>query len=142
METIKSEWVCCPGKWPSASGSIWLSAMFARCYSRGVKQPSFTATPEGNIVVGWIIGDRKVSILVDLETHRGTWTAEGTIDDGHGPIHLDLANDSAWMWIVGKIVRYSTLDEMEREHRATQPPERSAPPPAPENVYRTRGWFV
>jgi hypothetical protein len=141
MMKDRTEWIECKGSWPTNTGSVWLSSLFARHYPHGMVKPSFERVEDGLIRVTWFIGTSRVTLEVDTKTRRGRWIARGVESNMRGPTFMMLDEPECWHLIVHWIIGISAKHFAENRHWKDAVITND-PPPAPENVYRESGWFV
>ena len=92
------------GEVPSPSDLDWLSDIFERHYPHDATRPSTVPTPDGGVDMEWSIGQRKISLEIDLINHIGEWLDYHINTKSHTEKKLTLDDPNEWKWIGDQII--------------------------------------
>ena len=118
LRKLETGWYEGYGVKPKLNGLNWLEKVMVQWFPGDIPQPHLYPTVLGDISAEWSIGNKEVSLAVNLETHEGIWHV---IFIGGGESELQTFNCNQkdnWDWMAGRIkeMMQETQDEARENH--------------------------
>lgn len=103
LKSLRDGWLDGDGIAPSTRGIDRLTQAFDSHFVGNIELPYVYPTPDGNIRFEWTIGDREISLDVELVSLTGYWHAFAVEsgDEEEKTVSLVFAND--WRWIARRL---------------------------------------
>lgn len=103
MRNLADGWLEGAGIAPSAAGLDWLAEAFARQYPEESPRPYLYPTAEGGVQAEWSFECWRVSLEINLKSHRGNWFALDLETDSAEERELRCDETPDWQWLVRRI---------------------------------------
>ena len=103
LSSLEDGWLDGEGLAPPHQGIVWLASVLARHYRTNVPSPYLYPTEEGNIQVEWSLGEREITLEINLMTHSGYWHELRLDTDHESDCELDINSTDDWSWIAKRI---------------------------------------
>ena len=103
LRSLKDGWLEGGGRALSHEGLDWLSRTFERYYPKNLPLPYLYPTEEGGVQAEWSLGQKEVSLEIELGNHCGEWHTLDMETNAVSEQTLNVNNAAAWEWLVKQI---------------------------------------
>lgn len=103
LRLLKDGWLEGEGLSPPKAGLDWLQDAFDRHFPDEAPLPHLYPTEAGGIQAEWSIGQREITLELNLDAHSGEWHALDTETGRVEERTLDCDDNDDWKWLVSQI---------------------------------------
>ena len=103
LRLLKDGWLEGGGRALSHKGLDWLSRSFNQHYPEDLPLPYLFPTEEGDVEAEWRLGQKEVSLEIELDNHFGEWHTLDMETNAVSERTLNVNDASNWKWLVEQI---------------------------------------
>lgn len=103
LRLLKDGWLEGEGVPPAEAGLDWLQDAFDRHFPDEAPLPHLYPMETGGVQAEWSIGQKEITLELNLDTHSGEWHALDTETGKVGERTLNCDDSDDWEWLVDQI---------------------------------------
>jgi hypothetical protein len=107
LAVLRDGWLDGDGRAPSEEGLNWLAGAIDMSYPDNLPLPYIYPAPEGGVQLEWPFSPQEPSLEIDFDRKSGEWHALRDDMDADEFESLDLNDEAAWKWVVGRLEEMS-----------------------------------
>jgi hypothetical protein len=111
LKLLKRGWLDGKGEALDPQKLDWVVEAFKNYYANDAKLPYLFATPEGQLLAEWSLGENSISLEIDLGTRNADWHVLNLTSDDEELRQLDLNKSESWEWLSNAVKDMGGISE-------------------------------